>query len=145
MRHFLIYQLLILLVLAGCTTKSNQPDSVVDQTAKNESTRLFFDVHDLEHMLRAVEPIVIPRQRARIHQPLPQRLVEDLVHQRALARSGRPRDCHQRAQRKGHVHALEIILPSPADLQYLPISLAPMLRLGDRPLRRLLAGRHRCA
>jgi len=48
MRHFLIYQLLILLVLAGCTTKSNQPDSVVDQTAKNESTRLFFDVHDLE-------------------------------------------------------------------------------------------------
>ena len=64
------------------------------------SDRGLVDADDLVHMLRAVDTVMLSGQRARIHQPLPQRLVKDLVDERALAGSRCAGDGHQLAERK---------------------------------------------
>ena len=65
------------------------------------SDRRLVDVHHLVHVLEAVDAVVLAGQRARVHQPLPERLVEDLVDQRALARTRRAGDRDQLAEREG--------------------------------------------
>ena len=45
------------------------------------------DAHHLVHMLDALQAVVLSRQCARVNQPLPKRLVEDFIDQRALASS----------------------------------------------------------
>ena len=80
--------------------------------------------------------VVLAGQRAGVHQPLPQRLVEDLVDERALARSRRAGDRDQLAERDGHVDRLEVVLARAAHDQRLPFSFAALRRRGDRPLAR---------
>ena len=70
----------------------------------------------------AVDAVVLARQRPRVHQPLPQRLVEDLVDQRALARPGRAGDRHEHAERERHVHRLEVVLPRAAHHERLAVA-----------------------
>ena len=97
-------------------------------------------------MLDAVYSVVRAGQRACVHEPLPQRFVEHLVDQRALARAGGAGDRHERPKRERHVHRLQVVLPGPAHDKRLAVALSPLGRRGYRPLaREKLPGRRRLA
>jgi hypothetical protein len=97
-------------------------------------------------VLQAVDEVVVAGQRPGVDEPFPQRLVEHLVDQRALARSGRTRDRDQRAERQRDVDRLEVVLAGPADHQGLAIAGSAPRRRGDRSLaRQELPGRRRLA
>ena len=98
------------------------------------------------HVLEAVDAVVLAGQRAGVHKPLPERLVEHLVDQRALARAGGAGDRHQLAQRERHVHRFEVVLPGPAHDERLAVAFSPLLGGGDRSLAgKELPGRRRLA
>ena len=67
------------------------PDDVVEPDvgcrvrAAVPANRRLIDVDHLVHVLDAVHAVVITRQRTRVDQLFPEHLVENLVHQRALA------------------------------------------------------------
>src|ERR1019366_2776610 len=68
--------------------------------------RRLIDVYYFVDVLGAFQSVMMAGQRARVNQPLPQRLVEDLADERALARSRCAGDGDHRAERKGYVQAL---------------------------------------
>ena len=74
------------------------------------SDRRLIDADHLVHVLDAVDAIVLARQRAGVFELLPERLVENVVDERALAGSRGAGDCHQLAERDGHVDALQVVL-----------------------------------
>src|SRR5688572_12723362 len=75
---------------------------------------------------------------------LPEHLEEDLIHQRALARTRRASDRDHLAKRDRDVHVLQVVLARAAHGQDLAVARAPLLRHGNRPrTREELAGRRR--
>ena len=97
-------------------------------------------------VLDAVQPVVVARQRPRIDQSLPQRLVEDLRRERALTRARGAGDGDEHAEWNRHVDGLQVVGARSADEQDLPIPLAPLGGKRDRPLAgEELAGRRRSA
>jgi hypothetical protein len=100
-------------------------------------------------VFQAVNAVVFARQRAGVLQSLPQRLVENLVDKRALARPGCACDCDEHAEREGHVNRLEIVLSRAAHHERLAVTPSPLFRRYDRtlareelPRRRRLAREH---
>src|SRR6185295_5051140 len=98
--------------------------------------RRLIDVDDLVHLLEAVDPVVIPRQRPRVDEALPQRLVEDVGDERALARARRAGDRDELAERKADGDRLQIVLARPADDERLAVAGTALLRRRDRSLAR---------
>src|SRR4029079_5888939 len=107
------------------------------------------DAHHLVDVLDPLDRGVLAGKRARVDQVLPERLVEDLVDERALPRPRRPGDRHHRPERKADVDRLEVVLARAPYGQRLAVSLPPFRRYGDRaaarekrPPRGRLAGEH---
>src|SRR5437870_2904803 len=96
------------------------------------------------HMFDAFNPIVLSRQRARIDELFPQRFVENLAHERALAGTGRTGDRYHHAERKFHIDRLEVVFTSSIHGQRQAVAFAAILWATDRSLaREELSGRRR--
>src|SRR5207248_1995653 len=81
-------------------------------------------------------------KRARIYEPLPQSLVEDLIDQRALAGSGSAGNRNELAQRKPDIDRFQVVFARSANRQMFAVSLAPVCRRANGPLTgKELAGR----
>src|SRR4029079_10857926 len=100
------------------------------------SNRRLVDAHDLVDVVGAFDGLVLAGQRARVDQALPQRLIENLVDEGALAGTGCSRDRHQHAERNPDVDVLEIIFTGAADGQGLAHAFAAALGRGDGALAR---------
>src|SRR5207248_4418044 len=61
-------------------------------------------------------PLVGPRPQLRAVEPVGERLVEDLVDERGLARAGHARDAAEDTERDLRVHLLEVVLGGALDL-----------------------------
>ena len=106
--------------------------------------RRLVDVDDLLHVLHAIYAVMRTRQRARIDQLLPERLVENVADERALAGTGRARNRHEGAERKRDVHGLEIVLARSVNGQRLAVPWPPLPRRRNDPLaRQVQPGRRR--
>ncbi len=71
-------------------------------------------------------------RRARAHQFFRQRFVQDIAHQRGLARAADAGDADQLPERDRNVNTLEVVRARPDDFQRLAVSCPPHLR--DRDL-----------
>ena len=94
--------------------------------------RRLVDAHDLVHVLDAVDAVVIAGQRARVDESLPERLVQNVRDERALARAGRARDRDHLPERNRHGQRLEIVLAGAANDQRLAVALPALRRHRDR-------------
>src|SRR5262249_22540604 len=92
--------------------------------------RRLVDVDHHADVLAPVHPIVLARQRPRVHQPLPQGLVQDFFDECALARPGRPGDRHHHAERDGHFTALRLFSLAPRITRALPLPFRRTLGVG---------------
>src|SRR5207247_6992665 len=92
------------------------------------------DLDDLVDELDAFDPVVRPRLVARPVQRPRERLVQDVVDEGRLARSGNACNRREDAKRNLDVDVLEIVLPGAADHQLTLQSLGapPTLRNRDR-------------
>jgi hypothetical protein len=70
-------------------------------------------VYDLVHVLNAPEARVPSGTVLAAAHGVGERLVEDLVHQRALARPRDPRNAGEHPERELHVHLFEVVLARP--------------------------------
>src|SRR4029077_15951473 len=77
--------------------------------------RTLIDVNPLVQLLDAGDPGVLARYRPGAVQLAGQRLVQDVVDQRRLARTRHPGDGHQAAERERHVHSAQIVLARALD------------------------------
>src|SRR5262245_58060082 len=78
---------------------------------------------------------------ARVHELLPQRFVENLVDERALARSRCAGNSNEGAEREGNVHVLQVVLARLTDRQRPAITLpAPGWRFDFARAGEVLAG-----
>src|SRR5262249_6548965 len=95
------------------------------------------------NLLHAVDAVVVAGQRSRVDEAFPERLVENLVHQRALSRARRARDRDERAERNPHVDRLQVVLASALDHERLAVPTPPLAWPGDRPSSREELARRR--
>ena len=68
---------------------------------------------DVDHLVEALDPLdrlVVARLRARVVEPVGERLVDDLVDERRLARAGHARDADELAERELDVDVLQVVL-----------------------------------
>ena len=72
-----------------------------------------------------VDPDVLARNGARAVELPGQRLVQDVVHQRRLARARHAGDRHQAAERERHVHAAQVVLGRALDRDLAALAALP--------------------
>ncbi len=77
--------------------------------------RRLIDVDDLVELVHSVDAVVCARYRAGVIELPGKCLVENFVHERALARPGHARDDRHDAQREAHIDVLQVIDRGAAD------------------------------
>src|SRR5205085_9517052 len=101
--------------------------------ARRPSDRRLVDVDDLVDVFDPFDPVVVAGTVLGSRDHLGETAVEDLVHERALSRSGDPGHGDEEAQRKTHVDVLEVVLARTADGDPLGFRLAAPRRDRDAP------------
>src|SRR5690606_7312561 len=97
------------------------------------------DVNDAVQVLDALDAVVGAWLFPGAVQLLRQRLVQDFVDQRALARARDARHADERAQRDVHVDVFQVVFPRAPDAQPLAVAGSPPRRHGDvAPARQVL-------
>ena len=89
------------------------------------------DVDDLVHQLQALDGPVLAHHVGALVQLVGQGLVQDLVHQGALARTRHPGDAGEQADGEGRVHLAQVVLLGPQHLELAAHGLPALLRQLD--------------
>src|SRR5262249_32912290 len=88
------------------------------------------------HVLHAVDAVVVAGQRPRVDELFPERFVENLADQRALAGSGCASDRDELTEWDVDIHGLEIVFPGTANVQHLAGARSALRRRPDCALAR---------
>src|SRR5690606_38972893 len=99
--------------------------------AGRTADRRLVDLDDLVQMLEAANLLVLARTGLRAVQIAGERLVQNLVHERRLARTRYTGNGREDAERNLDVQVLQVILLRPANFDPTVFRLAPLLRYGD--------------
>ena len=100
---------------------------------------------DVDHLVEALDPVhaeMVAGLRARPVEPVRERLEDDLVHERRLARAGDTRHAHELPDRERDVDPLQVVHGRAAHREPAAVVLAPG-RNGDAPLAGEELPRHR--
>ena len=99
--------------------------------ARRAPDRLLVDIDDLIHILCAVHGVKSPGTVGCMVLDIRQTLIENLIHERTLARAGLTGDDSEGTERDGHVDVLQIVFVSAMDGERESVSFSPLFRQRD--------------
>ena len=108
--------------------------------ARRAADRRLVDVDHLVEHLDALDVLVLARLDAHLVEPVRERLVDDLVHERRLAGARDAGDGDELPDRELDVDALEVVLGGAADGEDAAVVLAPRRDRDRAPAREEVAG-----